>query len=191
MGREFEIKYRLTDQAFSALSEACGPFEEIRMETTYFDTPDGALSARRWTLRRRLENGKSICTLKTPGVNGGRGEWEVPSETIDTGLLIAAGAPPELEALTLSGLVPICSAAFTRLAAPVFFGKSRLELALDRGRVLGGGKEAPIYEVEAELKAGYDKDVLRFGILLEEKFGLVPEPKSKFRRAMELTQERR
>lgn len=191
MGREFEIKYRLTDPAFSALSEAYGPFAEIHMETSYFDTPDGALSTRRWTLRRRLENGKSICTLKTPGVNGGRGEWEISSETVDAGLLIAAGAPPELEALIFPGLIPICSAAFTRLAAPIFFGESRLELALDRGRVLGGGKEAPIYEVEAELKAGCDEDVLRFGALLEETYGLVPEPKSKFRRAMELTQERR
>ena len=191
MGREYEIKYRLTPEAFEALSQKYGPFRQIQMETTYFDTPDGALSARRWTLRRRLENGVSVITLKTPGANGGRGEWEVPSEAVDTGLLIAVGAPPELDVLTSSSLIPTCAARFTRLAAPVSWGESTLELALDQGTVLGGNREAPIFEVEAELKSGRDEDVRAFGAFLENTYGLVPEPKSKFARARALAQERR
>ena len=34
MPREFEIKYRLTEGAFAALSGQYGPFRQIRMETT-------------------------------------------------------------------------------------------------------------------------------------------------------------
>lgn len=191
MGREFEIKYRLTPEAFEALSQRFGPFRQIQMETTYYDTPEGALSARRWTLRRRLENGVSVITLKTPGTNGGRGEWEIPSEAVDAGLLIAAGAPRELETLIAPGLIPTCAARFTRLAAALCYGESTLELALDRGKVLGGSRDAPIFEVEAELKSGRDRDVRAFGAFLETAYGLAPEPKSKFRRAMELAQERR
>ena len=84
-----------------------------------------------------------------------------------------------------------CAARFTRLAADISFGESRLELALDRGTLLGGSKEAPISEVEAELKSGQDADALAFGALLESTYGLAPEQKSKFKRARDLALEGR
>ena len=118
MPREFEIKYRLTEAAFAALSGQYGPFRQIRMETTYFDTPRHALSARKWTLRRRYENGVSVCTLKTPSPDGGRGEWEVTCPDIADALepLVALGAPEELLHLG-ADLRPLCAARFVRLAA--------------------------------------------------------------------------
>ena len=75
MAKEFEVKYRVSPETFSRLEADFGPFREITMETTYYDTPDKILSARRWTLRRRMENGVSVCTLKTPGqgLAGGNG----------------------------------------------------------------------------------------------------------------------
>lgn len=192
MPREFEIKYRLTEGAFAALSGQYGPFGQIRMETTYFDTPGQALSARKWTLRRRYENGVSVCTLKTPSPDGGRGEWEVTCPDIAHALdpLVALGAPEELRSLG-ADLRPLCAARFVRLAADLRYGESRLELALDRGSLLGGDREAPIFEVEAELKAGQDADVLAFGTFLETAYGLVPERKSKFKRARDLALEGR
>ena len=183
MPREFEIKYRLTEAAFAALSGQYGPFRQIRMETTYFDTPRHALSARKWTLRRRYENGVSVCTLKTPSPDGGRGEWEVTCPDIAHALepLVALGAPEELRSLG-ADLRPLCAARFVRLAADLHYGESRL---------LGGDREAPIFEVEAELKAGQDADVLAFGAFLETAYGLVPERKSKFKRARDLALEGR
>ena len=74
MGREFELKYRATPEQLSAIREKFGPFTEIAMNTVYYDTPDGALRPRHWTLRRRMENGTPVCTLKIPGTDGGRGE---------------------------------------------------------------------------------------------------------------------
>jgi uncharacterized protein YjbK len=70
MGREFEIKYAATEQAFRALREVFGPFTRIAMETTYFDTPDHGLSRQKMTLRLRKENDETICTLKTPLPDG-------------------------------------------------------------------------------------------------------------------------
>ena len=79
MATELEWKFAATEKAFSALKEA---YEEalfpIQMETTYYDTPERFFSSRRCTLRTRLENGKCICTLKTPAERG-RAEWELES----------------------------------------------------------------------------------------------------------------
>ena len=67
MGREFELKFSARPEQLAALREKFGDFCAISMETTYYDTPNGDLSARRITLRRRLENGLSVCTLKHYG----------------------------------------------------------------------------------------------------------------------------
>ena len=52
MGMELEFKYQGSKEALSAMEAAFGGgFATIVMETTYYDTPERALSARRWTLR--------------------------------------------------------------------------------------------------------------------------------------------
>ena len=57
MGREFELKFRATEAQQAAILEKYEGFRKIAMETTYYDTADRALSARRITLRQRKENG--------------------------------------------------------------------------------------------------------------------------------------
>lgn len=188
MGREFELKYSCSAESFAALRDAYGPFETIQMETTYYETFDARLGRYGWTLRRRLENGKSICTLKTPDPSGGRREWEVEAAGIMGAIpkLCKLGAPMELMALSVSGLREICGAKFTRLAAALEVPGGRVELALDEGVLLGGGKELPLREVEVELKAGSDEAATAFAEQLAARFGLTPEPKSKYRRALGL-----
>lgn len=190
MGREFELKYRATATAQAAIREDFDGFREIAMQTTYFDTPDSALSARRITLRLRRENDMTICTVKTPLPDGSRGEWECQATDIATGLtgLVQCGAPVQIALLAEKGLVPVCGARFTRLAAQVQTADGTAELALDSGILLGGGKEMPLCEVEVELKTGSDTAVLAFAAALAEKYGLQPETKSKFRRALALAQ---
>lgn len=188
MGREYELKYRADSAAINAIQEKYGSFTPITMETTYYDTPDLKLRLRRWTLRRRLENGASVCTVKIPLPDGSRGEWEVESNSLMSGVLAlcAAGAPEELLALTAGGVAPFCGAKFTRLAKTLDLPQGTVELALDRGILLGGGKEAPFAEVEVELKSGCDEAAAAFAEALAAEFGLTPEPKSKLARAMEL-----
>ena len=61
-----------------------------------------------------------------------------------------------------------------------------MELALDEGFLLGGGKKLPLAEVEVELKAGSEILAVAFAKALSREFDLTPEPKSKIQRALTL-----
>ncbi len=188
MGREFELKFQATAEQFAALKADYPGLQPIEMETTYYDTFDGKMGNCHWTLRRRMENGKSVCTLKIPSENGARGEWEVECGSIMMAvpMLCQLGAPWILMEFTVSGVVPVCGAKFTRLAGLIEDKNCTLELALDEGILTGGGKELPLREVEVELKAGTDADAVAFAAVLAETYGLVPEEMSKYRRALGL-----
>ncbi len=188
MGREFELKYRCTEDAYAALQADFAGFSPIEMETTYYDTFDGRLSNNRWTLRRRYENGKSVCTLKIPLPDGSRGEWETEAAGIMAAIpqLVRLGAPIDLMAFCVSGVAPVCGARFTRLAKALVIPGAVVELALDRGCLTGGNRETPLLEVEVELKEGSDEAALEFARQLEEKYNLIPEHRSKYRRALGL-----
>ena len=188
MGREYERKYRGDAAVIQAIQEKYAPFTPITMETTYYDTPDLKLRLRHWTLRKRLENGVSVCTVKIPLPDGSRGEWETECGCIGDAVetLVRQGAPGALLTLTAQGVTEVCAARFTRLAKIVETGNALVELALDQGCLLGGGKALPFGEVEVELKSGSQTDAVSFAGALAAEFGLIPEEKSKVQRAMEL-----
>ena len=188
MGREFELKFQADVSAIEEIREKYGSFSPISMETTYYDTFDLKLSFHRWTLRHRMENGVSVCTFKRPHENGGRGEWEVECPNITEGImkLCQAGADWELMRATSGGLMEVCGARFTRLAKTIELPGGTVELALDQGVLIGKGKELPFAEVEVELKEGADEIAADFARALAQEFGLLPEPRSKFVRAMAL-----
>ena len=191
MGREFELKYRADAAQIAAIREKFGAFSSFSMETAYYDTFDLKLSMRRWTLRRRSENGKSVCTAKIPLPDGSRGEWEVESPSILSAImeLCKLGAPMELAALSAGGLIQTCGAKFTRLAATLKLSGCTVELALDQGVLLGGGREEALCEVEIELKSGDREALMAFGRDFARKYGLETEHKSKFARANALASE--
>ena len=190
MATEYEWKFKATPAQLVAIA---GTFPEggsnIAMETTYFDTPSGALSARHYTLRHRLENSQSVCTLKTPA-GAARSEFEVRCEDITTAItqFPAMGCPADFPRLVQEGIIPICGAKFTRRLWTVFDsdGKGSLELALDEGVLMGGDREVPLCEVEVELKDGDVQYCDLFAKALAARFGLTVEKKSKFRRALDL-----
>ena len=188
MGREFELKYRCTQESFAALLADFRDFTPIEMETTYYDTPEGLLGRLRWTLRRRYENGRSVCTLKTPSPDGGRGEWEVEKGSILEALpeLCKLGAPAELQRFCAGGVTAVCGAKFTRQARILEIPGATVELALDRGKLLGNGREMPLLEVEVELKEGTDDAAVAFAGALAVKYALVAEERSKYRRSLGL-----
>lgn len=194
MGLEFELKFSASEETqaaiFAAMEKDC-PFSALKMETTYYDTPNRSLSARHYTLRRRMENGESVCTIKTPAGALGRGEWEVAAETIEAAIpeLCKLGCPKDLLLLTADGVQPVCGARFTRRCCTIQAEDCTLELALDSGVLLGGGREAPLREVEVELKSGSREAAITFANLLAKKYALQPMKKSKFRRALDLASE--
>lgn len=190
MGREFELKYAATEAVLTQLQAKYGPGHQIQMETTYFDTPNGTLSAARMTLRLRKENEETVCTLKTPLEDGSRGEWECPAPDIHSGIqaLLALGAPETLKNLAAHGLVPVCGARFTRLAIDIPTSDGMAELALDSGWLCGGNREIPLREVEIELKSGSEQAACALAAELAAAYGLQAEPESKFSRALRLAQ---
>ena len=192
MGVEYELKFRATPAVQEAIrAQIEGPEQEFHMETTYYDAFDGGLSQRFYTLRRRMENGKSVCTLKTPNDGNGRGEWECPCDHIEAAIeeLCKLGAPENLKELTAGGIKEVCGAKFHRIAKTVTLPEGVVELALDRGVLTGGGKELPLCEVEVELKEGSIDMTRSYALLLANIYGLIPEKGSKFRRALALTKE--
>lgn len=189
MGREFELKFDANASSFAILKARYQNLQPIRMQTTYYDTPDGKLGERFWTFRRRLENDKSVITLKTPAAGHGRNEWEVSCDDLLVGmeLLIRQGAPAELLTFGLGdGFEESCGARFTRLAGLIELNGATVELALDEGVLLGGGKELPFMEIEVELKTGSEAAAVAFARKLAGELNLKPQPKSKVARAREL-----
>ncbi len=191
MATEFELKFSSTaDQQAQILREF--PGEELRytMQTTYYDTPSGAFAARRCTLRQRMENGVSICTLKAPDGNNCRKEWETECDSIEQAIekLCKLGADAALLALAQEGLLPVCGAKFTRIAKTLEILDGTLELALDSGVLTGGSREIPLCEVEVEQKTCTREVCEAFAKALQQQYNLQPEPLSKFARAYALYQ---
>ncbi len=189
MGIEFELKFRATPESQDKIWEtAAGTPAEYQMETTYYDTPTGALSARWYTLRRRKENDLSVCTLKMPGAEGGRKELEILCDGIEEAIseLCKLAEVADLPQLLQNGIVPVCGAKFVRRAKTITLQGATVELALDRGVLTGGGKEIPLCEVEVELKSGSREAMVMYATQLAVAFGLEQEKDSKFRRAQAL-----
>lgn len=184
MGRELELKFKADPEQFRKIREDQGPFREIVMETTYYDTPGRELSARRETLRRRYENGRAVYALKTHLPDGSHGEWETEAASFEEALAVLRAM--EAPGLPEGPLVPICGAAFTRSCLLLEVPGGKVELALDEGILTGSGKELPLREVELELKEGDDAVLLAFGPRFAARYGLEKEPLSKFARAMAL-----
>ena len=197
MATEFEIKLRaknaqqlktvLEDRSITALAQE--KLREVHMKTCYFDTADGALSARKWMLRVRQENEKSVVTMKTPGEGYARGEWECEGKTPEEaiGTLVSKGAPEELLTLTKPGLQMVCGAEFVRLTQPLRLPDgTTCEICADGGELLGGRHKEPFCELELELTRGDGKALLAFAGELSRKYGLTEEQKSKFVRARRL-----
>ena len=189
MGMELEWKFRATPEAREAICRSVnGPEQIYEMATTYYDTPTGAFSARHCTLRRRMENDRSVCTLKTPTGGRGRNEFELESPDIQTAAarLCALSGIEELSALLQEGLQEACYARFTRIAKTVKLPECTLELALDSGVLGGGGRQQPLCEIEVELKSGNEARAEAYAMQLAVAYGLVGEPMSKFARARKL-----
>lgn len=189
MSIEFELKYNATPQILGAIDRTFRePAQTITMQTDYYDTPDGDLAARKITLRRRLENGVSVCTLKTPAIGGARGEYEGLWDSIAVAFpeLCKLANMPELLPLQHKGLQCVCGARFTRSARQLVLPLCTVELALDQGFLTGGGRQVPLCEAEVELKSGSREAACAFAAQLAAVHGLQPEARSKFSRARAL-----
>lgn len=197
MGLELEYKYGLTAPLFDALNRELtrrfpGKWQEIAMQSRYYDTQDRYLSAQQITLRLRREDDRQVLTMKAPGKGPCRQEWELPGGDLEhVQQLASLGAPPAVLAHLRDGVQPLCSARFTRHRRLVTLDDMQVELALDDGELLGGGAQAPFWELEAEWKGGAVEAMEAWCRSLAREYGLHLELRSKFARAMALAERQR
>ena len=186
MAIEFELKFCATPEVLAQIAASVtGDIRHYNMETVYYDTPGRELSRRHCTLRRRMENDTSVCTLKMPAGGISRAEFELERDDIRSAIpeLCKLSNFPELEAFAREGLLEVCGARFHRQAVTLDLGDTVLELALDEGVLLGGGREIPLCELEVELKSGTKEAAATYAKALALRYGLKAEHQSKFRRA--------
>jgi triphosphatase len=127
-----------------------------RQTTTYFDTPDLAVSLAGFTLRVRQAGDGFTQTVKSAGATGGRmaqrseKEWPVRRARPDFRRL--AGTP-------LAGLrarvVPLFVTDIRRTSYLIPLGDGAMvEVAIDDGAIRAGDRIQPVRELEIELKSG-------------------------------------
>lgn len=200
MATETEVKYRVPDErVLDAVVQGpevralrLGETGTAQMRSRYYDTAGGTLSGRKWTLRVRRVDGRSVVTMKTPGtVRGGlhvRGEWECDGQDAREAVpeLVRLGAPAALlEKTQAEPLVVLCGASFTRRTVPLRLPDgSTATLCADLGVLTGGGNETPLCELELELESGAAEQMLAFAAGLARRYALTPEPESKYVRAL-------
>ena len=195
MATEIELKLQLT--ARTARQLAAHPLlagikpQGQHLLNTYYDTPALDLNARRIALRFRKKGWQWLLTVKSAAtVSGGlalRNEWETPASPgqFDFSHVDA----PEFKAAldeALPRLQAIFTTDFRRTTWRVPFGKSLIELALDRGKIESGGRATPICEIELELISGDVADIFAITHQLQETLDLRPAVASKAERGYAL-----
>ena len=164
--REIELKLQAEPSDLARLQEhpllQHATQDETVLTAAYFDTDDQRLRNAGYSLRVRRQDGRHVQTAKAEG-DGliERSEWEqeVAGDALDREAL----ARTPLAAL-LEGAEPRrrFSVVVERTTYLVEQGQSRIEVALDRGRIEtteAGTTALPVCEIELELKSGEAADV--------------------------------
>lgn len=165
MPQEIELKLETTPGAARALLASPllpGPPTVALQRSAYFDTPGQDLRAAGLSLRIRERDGRRIQTVKAGGSAAAglfaRPEWEQPvaddrpviDDTTPVRALLGAKA---------RDLAPAFEVHVERLIWNVERNGSAIELVLDRGEVVAAGRNAPVCEIELELKSGNPADL--------------------------------
>ncbi len=164
-GRFSEVELKLTGDAdvLSAVFDRSGGgvAPGSRVVSTYYDTTDCALWRKGFAFRLRPHHGRYELTLKRErGLV--RSEWksDVCAPVVDFARLPDDAPHDELRSYS-SGLVPLFASEVTRRQTRFRAGDAWMELSLDVGRILAGGRQERITELEFELQSGPVADMLR------------------------------
>lgn len=170
--REIELKLSLPHSGFTKVKRipAIAATRQGRARTsnlisTYYDTPDLALSKAGISVRIRTEGRRHLQTVKTERSSAmglfSRNEWEEPvcRPELDAALLGATGLAALADDKLIAGLVPVFSTNIRRTIMNLAAEDWRVEVALDSGTIalaeeFGAGAVTDIAEMELELKEG-------------------------------------
>ena len=170
------------------------------LASTYYDTPDLRLKQAGMALRVRHDGTTYVQTLKAPlldakgevKANGGLQhlrEFEAARDTPEPDLSLVDD--PAIQAFfsthrIADALEPVFTTDIQRQVVPLAFADSRVELAMDTGRIAANGSEMPISEVELELKSGRSIKLYELAIMLHRKVPFHLEKDSKAARGYNL-----
>ena len=203
---EIELKYLLKDrdQADEIFADELvkdyedkGSFETIDMQAIYYDTADRKLTAEGIALRVRKEGEDYVATMKDKGnsIEGMHKRKEInvrlsDDEMIkhpDVTIFKESDEYDQLVGIAGKGkLVPVLEMVFERRQVRVDTGNAISVLSCDDGSIRAGGKTVPIMEMEIELYSGDLEELKEYGQKIADKYGLVPEDRSKFARGYDL-----
>ncbi len=173
VGREVELKLAIDPADLPKLKQhpllrAAKP-STTRLESTYFDTSDLRLAERDLTLRVRRAGRRHVQTVKSGSLrqiglfDREESEHRVTEPSPDLGAIDDAGLRRAVGgALKSRPLTPIFDTSVRRTKWRLGSGGNvQVEVDLDVGRFKAGEAEAPICEIELELKRGRPRDLIR------------------------------
>lgn len=198
---EREYKWIIPQDTLAALAEFLHLEEKrishdtLHMAAIYYDTADSLVYQNGAALRIRKENDRSVCCMKRTvmklGAQALREEYEVEADTLAEGLrkLPDAGAPRAFcEMLLQQDFRELGRTDFIRncylykISADTSFSA---ELAVDVGTLGSVSNMQSFEELELELKSGDPAAFIAYAEMLEKRFALIPQKRSKLSRAVE------
>ena len=202
---EIEAKFVVPDsETFQRLQTidqlagfALGTGRAKQVHDTYLDTPSQLILAAGYACRRREQDGGILMTLKgletTAGAIHRREELEITSAN-DEPPVNWPDSPARdkvLQIISDEPLSPLFDLHQTRTVRQVNREDQPIaELSLDDVRVAIGQQEQAYFELEVELRpAGAEEELAVIAASLQDEWGLQPEPRSKFERALTLQQQ--
>ncbi|MEM7190358.1 MAG: CYTH and CHAD domain-containing protein [Pseudomonadota bacterium] len=172
--REIELKLSLDPAQVRRLRSsptlrqmATGPTRSQVLHSYYFDTPDNALHRAGIALRLRKAGRRWIQTIKKSTGEIGSGlstplefEFEVTGRKLALGRIGDHDLREEVIGLSRAGLDVVAETRFRRAARDLHPAKGvEIELAIDTGELIGGGRTLDFVEAEFELKFGAPSDL--------------------------------
>lgn len=202
MASELELKLAATPEKISKIRELEFPgaasqseWKTTPLANTYFDTANFKLREMAIGMRIREKQGKYIQTVKSSGkAIGGlhqrnEDEVELPSNQLDTSLITDPYLMILVEEAHDEGgdFVPCFNTDFDRTQCEITFSDgTKIEVALDTGKITAGESTLDICEVELELVEGSAEYIFAIGRYLIKELDLTLFNSSKARRGYSL-----
>jgi len=187
-----EILHRLqTVKRLAAFTLAAGRTKHV--QDTYVDTAERVILAAGYACRRRTQDDGVLITLKGLGSAEGavhrREELEIllPENLPPTEWPASPVCDRVLQLVGKAQLIPLLALQQTRTVRPMRKNRRLVaELSLDEVHLTVQDEEQVYFELEAELTPrGTESDMAEIAVHFQEEWGLTPEPRSKFERALE------
>jgi len=159
MNREIELKLEAAPEAIERLTReswiervGCRSQDQVSI---YYDTPDGELRSRGYTLRVRSAGDRFIQTVKSLDSGAGlfeRGEWEYQIAGPEPDAEVLASTP--LAGFDVNDLRAVIRSDVNRTARRLLGDAGEISLDIDEGRISAAGGHEPVSEIEIELVRG-------------------------------------